>query len=100
MRLEGKRIAQKQVFARFNSKLVRLEDIPTEKVRRWAKEFQFQTGSIKRLDGKVGYFDVVKSFNSKLVRLKDYGENVLLSYHSFQFQTGSIKSIICRIIRK
>ena len=55
--------------------------------------FQFQTGAIKRPQGKLKVISALASFNSKLVRLKVKGViSVLAVVCMFQFQTGAIKS--------
>ena len=102
--------------ARFNSKLVRLEvDYTLSQLREFAREFQFQTGSIRRLMMKA-IIVTNTSFNSKLVRLEAKLKNLTwrrlsrfdsklvrleestlafcadIAHVQFQFQTGSIRS--------
>ena len=56
-------------------------------------QFQFQTGSIRRVDNVSLAFTYDRGFNSKLVRLEAQltGKNKVRQA-MFQFQTGSIRS--------
>ena len=75
----------------FNSKLVRLKDLRCGDVNRFAKKFQFQTGSIKSDVSSTEKIGALRfQFQTGSIK-RLHGASLIQSDVEFQFQTGSIK---------